>query len=333
MELFSIIRIMKKSLIFFRTSIKLLSLLTIGILLIVGIVTFVYKPTYSVALKGEQIGYTNNKSELQKKINEYIEKGEGENIGFVQIDELPTYKLCLLKKDVESNDEEIFDEVKNTGTAYYKYYAILKDNEEKYYVPSFEEAEDTVAKLNEKQGDYKQNFGFVEKYQEDIKEFTAIDEVVAKLYVEKPKPVQSSGGAGANVKGNNTSGSKIDIGIALARPTVGTITSRYGTRGSGFHTGIDIGASTGTAINAASGGTVTHASYWGGYGNIVIISHGNGVETYYAHCSRMDVSVGQTVSAGELIAAVGSTGNSSGPHLHFEVRVNGVSQNPQNYVY
>ena len=71
----------------------------------------------------------------------------------------------------------------------------------------------------------------------------------------------------------------------------------------------------------------------GGYGNCVKISHGNGVVTVYAHCSALYVTEGQTVSAGEVISAVGSTGNSTGPHLHLEIRVDGVAQNPQIYLY
>ena len=79
---------------------------------------------------------------------------------------------------------------------------------------------------------------------------------------------------------------------------------------------------------------VTYAQYnSGGYGNLVKISHGNGVETYYGHCSKLYVKVGQTVKAGDTIAAVGSTGNSTGNHLHFEIRLNDKQVNPQNYLY
>ena len=90
----------------------------------------------------------------------------------------------------------------------------------------------------------------------------------------------------------------------------------------------------GQRIEAAAGGTVTYSGSCGdGYGNYVVISHGNGVTTLYAHCSQLLVKAGQTVSQGEVIAKVGSTGNSSGNHLHLEVRKNGVSYDPQNYVY
>ena len=84
---------------------------------------------------------------------------------------------------------------------------------------------------------------------------------------------------------------------------------------------------------AAASGTVAFAGYKGSYGYLVVISHGNGVQTYYGHCSQLYVKAGDTVAQGSKIAAVGSTGNSTGPHLHFEVRVNGMAYNPQNYVY
>lgn len=108
------------------------------------------------------------------------------------------------------------------------------------------------------------------------------------------------------------------------------ITGKYGTHG-----GTDIGASYGSAIYAAGSGTVVTAynnsAYNGGYGNYAMINHGNGIQTLYAHMSVCSVTVGQTVSAGQTIGYVGSTGRSTGPHLHFEVRVNGSRVDPQSY--
>ena len=103
----------------------------------------------------------------------------------------------------------------------------------------------------------------------------------------------------------------------------------YGTRK--FHKGEDIPAPTGAAIVAAASGTVTTAGWVSGYGNYTVINHGGGVMTAYGHQSAIYVSVGQTVSAGQTIGAVGSTGNSTGPHLHFEVYVNGATQSPMSY--
>ena len=125
-------------------------------------------------------------------------------------------------------------------------------------------------------------------------------------------------------------------GIKLAtNPIAGTITSRYGVSSSirkSTHTGLDIAATTGTPIKVVADGTVTAASYNGSYGNLVKVDHGNGVETWYAHTSKMYVTVGQTVTAGEIIAAVGSTGNSTGPHLHFSLIIKGEFVNTLDYV-
>lgn len=120
-------------------------------------------------------------------------------------------------------------------------------------------------------------------------------------------------------------------------PTSGVITEEFGPRinpvtgNPGYHNGIDIGAPFGTAIYASAGGTVSHAGYWGDYGNIVIINHPNGAQTFYAHCQAIYVSVGQQVSQGQAIGEVGSTGMSTGPHLHFELRIDGAPVNPLNY--
>ena len=115
-------------------------------------------------------------------------------------------------------------------------------------------------------------------------------------------------------------------------PVNGTVVSGFGIRWGRMHEGIDITASIGTPIWAAAAGTVIHAGWLGGYGNLVVVDHGDGLATAYAHASSILVSVGQSVAQGETIALVGSTGNSSGPHLHFEVRVNGVAVDPLLYL-
>jgi murein DD-endopeptidase MepM/ murein hydrolase activator NlpD len=99
-----------------------------------------------------------------------------------------------------------------------------------------------------------------------------------------------------------------------------------------MHQGVDIGAPEGAPISAAAAGKVTYSGVMGGYGNIVIVDHGNGLETRYAHASSLDVRVGETVAAGQLIARVGSTGMSTGPHLHFEVRKDDVAVEPTDYI-
>ncbi|MDR7854985.1 M23 family metallopeptidase [Tissierella sp.] len=119
---------------------------------------------------------------------------------------------------------------------------------------------------------------------------------------------------------------------AFLMPTRGRISSRYGMRSGRMHTGLDIAAKKGTAINAADGGKVVYVGYKGAYGNMVEIDHGNGFKTRYAHLSKILVSVGTKVYKGQHIGNMGSTGRSTGSHLHFEVLKNGKSQNPGNYV-
>lgn len=136
-------------------------------------------------------------------------------------------------------------------------------------------------------------------------------------------------------KASSSSTIKKYAGGTFAWPTPGyyRITSPYGPRWGKLHKGIDIGAPTGVTIVAANSGVVTTASWQGSYGNCIMIDHGGGYLTVYAHMSSMSVSSGQSVSRGQKIGAVGSTGRSTGPHLHFEVRVNGTAQNPQNFSY
>ena len=115
-------------------------------------------------------------------------------------------------------------------------------------------------------------------------------------------------------------------------PYVGTITSRFGWRSRGWHSGLDIAGPEGEPILAAEAGTVTYADWYYGYGYLVKIDHGNGMETYYGHLSAIYVEVGEEVERGQHIAALGNTGNSTGPHVHFEVRFDGTAYNPLDYL-
>ena len=134
---------------------------------------------------------------------------------------------------------------------------------------------------------------------------------------------------------SGTSGGSVSLGWPC--PSSSYISSYYGGRtsptagASSNHKGIDIAAGSGSSIVAAASGTVTTSSYSSARGYYVVISHGNGISTLYQHCSSVYVSAGQSVSQGQSIAAVGSTGISSGPHLHYEVLVNGVNVDPMNY--
>jgi murein DD-endopeptidase MepM/ murein hydrolase activator NlpD len=121
-------------------------------------------------------------------------------------------------------------------------------------------------------------------------------------------------------------------GAGFIWPVNAPMTSPFGWRWGRMHEGVDLGAAYGTAIAAAAAGVVIYAGWEGGYGNLTVIDHGGGLATAYGHQSRIAVSVGQSVSQGETIGFVGSTGHSTGPHLHFEVRVNGEAVDPLGYL-
>ena len=118
----------------------------------------------------------------------------------------------------------------------------------------------------------------------------------------------------------------------LIWPVSGPVMSPFGPRWGRMHTGIDIGVSYGTPIHAAAAGSVIYATWMGGYGNLVVLDHGGGLATAYAHQSQIAVSYGQHVEQGDVIGYIGSTGHSFGPHLHFEVRVDGQPVDPLGYL-
>ena len=162
------------------------------------------------------------------------------------------------------------------------------------------------------------------------KEAAAAKEAQAAAKKNTSSSGSSAGSAGASVvSGNGTfthpcPGGYISSGFGYrTQPIAGASTN---------HKGIDFAAATGTPIYAAAAGTVISAGYAGNAGNLLVISHGNGLLTYYMHCNAIYVSAGQKVSRGQNVAAVGTTGNSTGPHLHFQVMLNGTPVNPANYL-
>ena len=173
------------------------------------------------------------------------------------------------------------------------------------------------------------------------KEETAVlAEEAAKNAANNANSGGNSGGSGGNSGGGGSSGGGSATSLSNLQwpvPSCTLITSRFGYRvapttgASTYHGGLDIGAGMGASIVAAGAGDVIYAGANGGYGNCVMIDHGNGVVTGYAHMSSIGVSYGQYVTAGQYVGAVGSTGVSTGPHCHFEIRINGVQTDPAAY--
>lgn len=302
--------------------------------LVVAIILIKYKPMYKVSISGEELGYVESKLALEESVKENIINDSEKNVESVNIQEQPIYELKLVNRTENTEEDKIIEKVKEEATVTYKYYEVALNNNVVESVDTSKEAEELVSEIKNDGIDENINLSIVEKYTSNQEEVKTNDLEVAKLNIENKvseaiKEIEEQ---------EEEKNAIADInGIKLATlPVTGTISSRYGVSSrirSSNHTGLDIAATTGTPIKVMADGVVTNASYSGSYGNLVKIDHGNGVETWYAHTSKMYVKKGQEVKAGDVIAAVGSTGNSTGPHLHLEIRLNGEHINPQEYVY
>ena len=305
--------------------------MAIGLGFIIAIILLKYKPTYEVTLSGEKMGYVNSETRFEDKIQSEIIEMEGKNIYFVSLDNMPSYEFKLVDRTQETNEDEILLALKDDAKIMYKYYAVILNDETQTFVDSLEEAEQTVNQIKEEHKDEEitLDLKISENYTENLNEVSIETIQVAQAQVEEKVT--------ALIEEEEKSKLPSINGITLAVvPVSGRVTSRYGAVSrirSGAHTGTDIACTTGTDIKVVADGTVTFSQRNGSYGNLIKVDHGNGVETWYAHCSKLYATVGQQVKAGDVIAAVGSTGNSTGPHLHLEIRVDGVAINPQKYLY
>ena len=309
---------------------KVIVIIITGFLLILAMIFIKYKPVYEVTVAGEKIGYIQNLNEFENLVEEEILNQEGSNIANISLNQEPEYELKLLTRTTGSNEEEIIEQLKTNYTIItYQYYEVALNNETKSYVNTLEEAEELVNQIKtEFNGeDLELNLQINEIYTENKEEINTDPLEVATTTVET---------AAQEIKEENEPLAIINDVKLSVLPVTGRITSRYGESSSirrSTHTGLDIACSTGTDIKVVASGTVTFSAYKGSYGKLIKVDHGNGVETWYGHCSKLYAKVGEKVEVGDVIAAVGSTGNSTGPHLHFEIRINGNTVNPQNYVY
>lgn len=289
---------------------------------------------YKVSISGEELGYVNSKLALEESVEEDIINDSHKNIEAVDLKEQPIYELKLVSRTENTEEDKIIEKVKEDAIITYKYYEVALNNNVVETVDTSKEAEELVSEIKSNGIAENINLSILEKYTSNSEEVKTNDLEVAKLDIENKvsetiKEIEEQEAEKNAIADIN--------GIKLATiPVTGTISSRYGVSSRirrSNHTGLDIAAITGTPIKVMADGVVTNASYSGSYGNLVKVDHGNGVETWYAHTSKMYVKKGQEVKAGDEIATVGSTGNSTGPHLHLEIRLNGEHINPQKYVY
>lgn len=314
--------------------IRLINLVAIALFIMLIIVLFKFNLVCEVTINGESVGYIADKNEFEQKLDEIINKEEEAKL-FTVIEDMPEYKLKLVDKSKNTNEEVILAKLEEEAETTYKFYAVTLDGEEKVTLASLDEAETIVNEMTEKyEEDIELDIGITEVITTDNNENSSVKLAKADLDDElenKVEEIEAEIEKQKEIEEHSVQGVYLEV-----TPVSGIITSRFGNRESirtSGHTGLDIAAPYGTPIKAAADGKVTFAGYSGGYGYVVKLDNGNGVETYYGHCSSLYVSTGDTVEAGDTIAAVGSTGNSTGNHLHFEIRVDGEVVNPQNYIY
>lgn len=335
---------------------KTLKIVVVGAAIILITVFIKYKPAYKVTLAGESVGYVTDKYKLEKKIDNYINNTTG-NIAFIDAKELPSYELKLVNRGEETKEKEILLAVEAKSIITYKTFAITVDGAKQTEVATEEEANSIVEqiKANTKEG-VNLNLGINAEYTTELKladtnqalatlngikaEKTAAFEAEEKRKAEEAAKKAAEAAAKAKkfaMQSTTTLAATGNLnGLSLSAPVSGVISSRFGSSSSirsSSHTGLDIATSKGTGIRPIAAGKVVYSGWKGSYGKLVIVDHGNGIESYYAHCNDLYVSVGEQVDSSKTIAAVGSTGNSTGPHLHLEIRINGKPVNPQNYLY
>lgn len=308
---------------------KLLTIVSIALFIIIAIVFVKYDPVYAVKINDEIVGYVKSKIAMEEKINNEVLTSDNPCAVFSELTVEPTYELILSDVDAE-DDDKIAEVLSENITTMYKVYAVTVDDNIETYVNTVEEAENIVSEMQSEYSEDVAKVGIQEQYTTDYESIGTQTLEVAKLSVDTDlRGIQTEQERIAEATFNGVYFSTL--------PVVGNITSRYGAVETSVrnhaHGGLDIAAPAGTNIKAAAPGTVSYSGWMSGYGYLIIIDHENGVQTYYGHCSKLYVSVGDEVEAGTVIAAVGSTGNSTGNHLHFEIRLNGSSVNPQKYIY
>ena len=327
-----------------KEMIKFLRITFVGLLIIMTVILIKYKPMYSIKLGNEEIGYIKEKQDIDTYLEELTNIEQSENIAFIELEEKPEVELKLVSKNTKECGEELKNNIEEVLSIEYTTYAITCNGSNIAYVSTMEDAEKVVENIKkEYSSSYTKKLGILQVYSNNIEEIKAseVEEATKKVskVVKSAKNKNTVKVAKLNTTSNTNSVSKTNTSIFTVKPISGIITSRFGGRaspggiGSTNHKGLDISAKTGTVIKAAASGTVKLAGYKGSLGNLVIIDSGKGLETYYGHCSKLYVSKGQKVNAGDRIASVGQTGAATGPHLHFEIHVNGTAVHPQRYLY
>jgi len=315
----------------------------------IGFMAWKFKFVYMVEMGGVELGLVNDKDKFEKDVKDTLENLE-EPVVSAKLQENPKYSLRLVDKDdIDVDDNYVFAKVEEKIEKTYRYYNIKEDDKLLAKVSTKEERDNLLKELEEGKQvkDLKVEEEETKEYYiisyEEAKQLasTNVDNIEneKKSKLEKEKIEKRNTNIvknirrGGTVSASSSSNASAMLGSLSFRRPLNSSRVSAGYLGYPGHRGIDFPSPQGTPVMAAESGTVTTVMYSNkSYGNRVIIDHGNGISTLYGHNSTIGVSLGQKVSKGQTIAGVGSTGNSTGNHVHFEIRINGKPINPTSYV-
>ncbi len=296
-----------------------------------------YRPTYEVRIKDEFVGYFSDDEEFEDVYNTLIiDKMNVASDAKVYLEEEPVFEKCYIKDSLIAS-QDVYASLNGYIKTEYTIYKVKIDDEEKMTFQNKDDATYRIAELAEEVPDVKTSI--VEEKVSEIGDLTSGETATSIVddVIEKNKPVEVPKVSYDYTSNTTNKTVSVDVAAAAAAqggvwPTTATyISSPFGYRWGSLHTGMDIAGRGGDPIYAYKSGLVTFSGWGGAYGYMLKVDHGNGVATWYAHCSALYVKAGDTVTMGQTIAAEGTTGNSTGNHLHFEIRINGVAVDPYPY--
>lgn len=311
----------------------------------------VMMPPYYITVDGEKTVLVESKEAAENTVQKVMEEYEGDPKGVLDIHIQET--TDVEKMDIKTGDEtpDILTEeeaaeklIEGAGGESLLTVVVTREEQEIDIIQCDTErktdpemyAGETRVETNGSSGVKKTTRKIVyengKTIEEEIIEEDMIKEPVDSVILAGTKTYDGYGGGEGAADAGVSYDENAAYGVLTTPVQSVCVSSPFGPRWGRFHSGVDLALAQGSDIYAADGGTVYYAGYSGGYGNLIKIDHGNGMQTYYAHCSSLEASTGQQVEKGELIARVGSTGNSTGPHLHFEVIINGDRVDPMDFL-
>lgn len=292
-----------------------------------------YKPAVKVYIGKDLVGYFSSEQQFSQIYNDLVNEKEKNGVEVkVYLENEPTFENSYIKDEI-LQEQNVYTNLRAVLKTEYITYKVAVNNETEMTFTTQDEAKKYVDEIKNEVANL--DVKIKEEKSEELEDITTIERAdnILQDIVDRNKPVEIPDKSlfDSDVAVTDTNDSFKNNGIW---PTDARyLTSYFGWRWGSFHSGTDIAGSVGTPIYAFKDGVVTYSGWASSYGYMIKIDHGNGYSTWYAHCSSLIVNIGDTVKQGQKIGLMGSTGFSTGSHLHFEVRINGVPVNSLAYIY